>query len=201
MAGDIAMVRGRLQKARAALARLEHLSAQQRRELDSRVEKVEAALAHYEQLSQRGQTRRHARGTLYAAGATLLVDDVTGLGTIDNALLPLIALGLLAVQLATQPPVAAPELDGAWNSVITALNEAGQAASQVTAAGRSKTRPARRNCRENMSRCLGTPLGNRGTGRSPRHSICTDCLEICQGTSLWPEFSHDGKDCRWWEHE
>jgi hypothetical protein len=195
------MVRSRIEKARAALAKLHHLSAPQRRELSSTVEKAEAALAHYEQLSQRGQTRRHASGTLYAAGATLLFDDVSGLGTIDDALLPLIALGLLAVHLATQPPVAAPELDHAWNSVITALNEAGQVASQIAAAGRSKSRPARHNCRENMIRCLGTPLGNRGTGRSPRHSICADCLEICQGTGMWPEFGHDGKDCRWWEHE
>lgn len=84
---------------------------------------------------------------------------------------------------------------------MTALNEAGQAASQIAATGRSKSRPARRNCRENMVRCLGTLLGNRGTRRSPRHSVCADCLEICQGTGMWPEFGQDGKDCRWWEHE
>lgn len=60
--------------------------------------------------------------------------------------------------------------------------------------------PERTDCTANVSRCLATPLGKRGSGRSPKHSICADCLEICQGQGEWPAWSHDGKDCQWWNH-
>lgn len=60
--------------------------------------------------------------------------------------------------------------------------------------------PPRSDCTAHLRKCLETPLGRRGSGRSPNHSICSDCFEVCRGQRRWPDRSNDGKDCQWWNY-
>jgi hypothetical protein len=112
-ADDLAMIREHLAAARSALAKLAALRVpeQSRQELDRRIQQAAEALSRYERLAQRGAPRKKAQGVLFVAGAAIVADDTTFIGTIDDALLPILAVGALATLILTHGPPTAPELD------------------------------------------------------------------------------------------
>lgn len=69
---------------------------------------------------------------LAAAGATLVADDLTGVGVANDFLLPVVGLGLLATQLLTQAPAPETEVDKAWRGVLAEMQAAAQTARQVS---------------------------------------------------------------------
>lgn len=202
--GDVDAVLQRIQRAREALAkRGSTLNAQHQRSLLDKLGEVEKALGTYENLRRQGTSRQNATRPLYIAGAALLADDVTGIGTADDALVPFLGLGILGVYLVTHPPVLPAELARAWMQVIMALEEVGHAAGGIhlMAGSHASDIPKRKDCLKHLTGCLGTRLGRPGSGRSRGHSVCADCFEICQGEEkAWPDVGHDGKDCRWWNY-
>jgi hypothetical protein len=121
--GDIDAIRKRVERACTVVVAVE-LDATDRTHLQEQLRQIETALAHYEELSQRGSKRKAAEGPLYLAGVALLVDDTSGIGVTDDVLLPVIALGLLAAHLSTQPPVSNRELRSAWEVVLSRLQAA-----------------------------------------------------------------------------
>jgi hypothetical protein len=57
--------------------------------------------------------------------------------------------------------------------------------------------PRRDDCVANVRGCLASGL-SREPGGQPGASRCSDCLDICQGASWWPDWTYYGGDCRWW---
>jgi hypothetical protein len=128
------------------------------------------------------------------------MNDASGVGAIDDALLPLIAVGLLATHLLMQPPPSVPEFVAAWQEVVVAMEAVGREADKVRKeAARQRAIPARKNCEEHLKRCLETPLSRPHTGSTYGKSICYDCWEACRGQNVWPDSTEAGKPCRWWE--
>lgn len=125
--GDVNAIRERVQRARTAVVTAE-LDPGDRTRLQEQLSQVEAALAQYEELSQRGHKRKVAQSPLYLAGMTVLADDMSGVGVTDDVLLPLVAMGLMATQLLTRPPVPDRELRSAWETIVSRL----QAIAQTT---------------------------------------------------------------------
>jgi hypothetical protein len=197
---DLSTVRERIAQARGTLVRLTALPADERRELERRVQRAEETLGRYQRLAERGKARQRTQGTLYTAGVSIVFNDVSGVGAIDDALLPLIAVGLLATHLLTQPPPAVPELAATWHEVVVAMEAVGQGADQVRKeAARKRAIPAREDCDEHAKRCLETPLGKRHSGSTWNFSTCADCLDACHAQRFWPDTGWDKKSCRWWE--
>ena len=84
-------------------------------------------------------------------------------------------------------------------AVVVGLALGGGVLTGMSRAAPRGVRPPATDCVGNLKGCLLTPLGRPGSGRAPGHSICNDCLEICRGESKkWPDRTHDGKDCQWW---
>ncbi|ACY18398.1 hypothetical protein Hoch_5923 [Haliangium ochraceum DSM 14365] len=55
-------------------------------------------------------------------------------------------------------------------------------------------------CAGNVGECLGSRLGL-VPGDKWGRSVCTDCLEVCEGEGYWPDRQRTGKDCRWWLYQ
>lgn len=195
--GDMELIREHLRAARETLPRMPESGQPALREVIAR---AEDALSRYEELVHQGRWHRRGKDLFYFAGAVTLADDASVIGTIDDIFLPFIFLGVLAVHLATEAPAPPPALTQAWDQVIGSLEEVGRTVS-VEALPRGRRMPPMRDCVAHLVLCLGTRLGAPGSGRSPNHSLCADCLEICHGSGKWPERSHDDRDCRWWLHE
>lgn len=66
--------------------------------------------------------------------------------------------------------------------------------------GSSESRPDPADCVENQTRCLGTRLQSRPSGRSG-HSLCQDCYQRCRAYGSWPAKLGDGQTCEWWRYE
>jgi hypothetical protein len=132
---DLRLVQQQIVQAKNALSRLRALPipvpAQKRQELDRRIARAETALKQYKDLVKRGKPRKRAQGIFYAAGAILVLDDASLVGTADDVLLPIVALGTLATKLLTYGPPSLPELAGAWKDVTTTMESAGQEADRV----------------------------------------------------------------------
>lgn len=161
---DLAACRVRIAEARQALGRLRRVSDEDRRELEARVRQAESALARYERLAAQGKPRRRAQGVLYTAGVAVLANDVSGVGVVDDALIPLLLLGLWATRLLAKP-VAQPELHAAWRDVVQSMTAVGAAARAASA--RRPRLPPRNHCREHYVRCtehrwaIAAPPGRR----------------------------------------
>lgn len=131
---DVDAIHLRLVQARAKLLRPDFgLTPAEQDILLMKLAKAETALQNYERLSQRGRVRHAATAPLYVAGSGLVADDLTGVGTADDVLLPLIALGVLATSLLTQRPALPGELDIAWRDTLAALDAVSQAATLMSA--------------------------------------------------------------------
>lgn len=193
---EIDMLRARLEAARAALP---GAPAHRREELRRALERAEAALARYERLAAQGKRREHAQGVIYLAGATLVVNDATLAGVADDALLPFLLLGYVAVTLATPRPASSNVLAQAWSDATRAAADVGRIASAEAALMMAEI-PPRNDCDAHFSLCLGTRLGKRNSGGTWGQSICYDCLNMCKGGSSWPDSTGHGKDCRWWNY-
>lgn len=199
--GDIDAVRQRNRLAREALstsAMGSKLSKEHRQSLLAGLDATEKALEQYEKLRCQRARRQEVTRPLYVAGAAVLIDDVSGVGVLDDALVPFIGLGILGAYPVTRPPVSPADLNHSWMEVVTALEEVGHVAAGIAAGSRSI--PSRKNCRQHLIQCLRTSLGRPGSGRSPNHSICADCFERCR-SGEWPDVGHDKKDCRWWDYQ
>ncbi|HEX2568159.1 MAG TPA: hypothetical protein VH877_01290, partial [Polyangia bacterium] len=145
-ADDLAVIRQQIAAARSALGKLATLQVPEpsRQELDRRIQRATEALSRYERLTQRGAPRKKAQGALFAAGAVMVADDTTLIGTIDDALLPILAVGALATLILTHGPPTAPELGQAWQEVTAAMMAVGQEAERVKKeAARPRVMPAR----------------------------------------------------------
>lgn len=131
---ELQEVQKQLARARAVLEHpdvlLEEVHA---RALSSGLEKTEAALQRYLELSNRGKKRTRLMVPLAAAGATLVADDVTGVGVANDFLLPVVGLGLLATQLLTQAPAPETEVDKVWREVLAEMQATAQIAREVSA--------------------------------------------------------------------
>ena len=97
------------------------LNPEARSLLHARVTQAEEALAAYWRLRVPEQTRQHVAKPLWTAGAALLADDVTGVGSMNDVLLPVIGLGLLATYTLPQGSSSAPQLEAAWRETATAM--------------------------------------------------------------------------------
>jgi hypothetical protein len=200
-ADDLAMIRQQIAAARSALGKLAALQVpeQSRQELDRRIQRATEALSRYERLAQRGAPRKKAQGVLFVAGAAIVADDTTLIGTIDDALLPILAVGALATLILTHGPPTAPELDRAWQEVTAAMMAVGQEAERVKkAAARPRVLPARSNCQKHYERCQDTYLGRPNSGSFGK-TICNECLDLCKSNGFWPEATGANKPCQWWE--
>ncbi|HEX2570761.1 MAG TPA: hypothetical protein VH877_14485 [Polyangia bacterium] len=200
-ADDLAMGRQQLAAARSALAKLATLGVSERgrQELGQRIRRAEEALSRYERLTERGAPRKRAQGALFAAGAVLVADDTTLIGTIDDALLPILAVGALATLILTHGPPTVPELGQAWQEVTAAMVAVGQEAERVKKeAARPRVLPARSNCQKHFERCQDTYLGRRNSGGFGK-TLCDACFELCNGQGLWPEALGPKMPCQWWD--
>lgn len=115
-AEDLAAVRDRIDQARQAAAAAGSLPPASRDLLRSRIDAAAAALSRYEQLTTKAGPSR-VTGLLFMAGAGLVADDVSGVGVADDALLPLVALALIADRLLRRP-IDDLRLGRAWNDVL-----------------------------------------------------------------------------------
>jgi hypothetical protein len=197
--GDLDAIRDRLQTARQA-ARL--LKAGARDTLQEKIKAAEGALKNYERLQQRADRHKKTRDLLWMAGGVTLADDASGAGVADDVLLPILALAAIAHHLLTQPAVEDAQLGAAWTELMQSLAAAGEAAQTVVGSQSvAAARPGRKNCKENLKRCLETPLGARNSGGESGHSICTDCFRACSGDlKVWPDRTWYGADCQWWNY-
>lgn len=93
---DVAAVRRHLDAARAALGRV---TAERRALLAGKLAKAEAALSRFERLADANRSRRRGHRAIYAAGAMILADDLSGVGAADDVVLPSLAIALLVVQI------------------------------------------------------------------------------------------------------
>jgi hypothetical protein len=200
-ADDLAMVRQQLAAARSALAKLATLGVSERgrQELGQRIRRAEEALSRYERLTERGVPRKRAQGALFAAGAVMVADDTTLIGTIDDALLPILAVGALATLILTHAPPTVPELGQVWQEVTAAMVAVGQEAERVKReAARPRVLPARSNCQKHFERCQDTYLGRRDGGGFGQ-TLCSACFKFCKSQGLWPEALGPKMPCQWWD--
>ena len=199
-ADDLAMVRQQLAAARSALAKLVTLGVSERgrQELGQRIRRAEEALSRYERLTERGAPRKRAQGALFTAGAVIMADDTTLIGTIDDALLPILAVGALATLLLTHGPPTVPELGQAWQEVTAAMMAVGQEAERVKKeAARPRVLPARSDCKKHYERCLESYLGQRSGGWN--RTMCQNCWERCKNAKYWPDTVGENQPCQWWD--
>jgi hypothetical protein len=202
-ADDLAMVRKQIAEARSALAKLAALEVpkKDRHELDQRLKRAEEALTRYERLSERGKSRQRTQGVLFAAGAVFVADDASIVGAIDDALLPILAVGGLATLILTHGPPSVPELATAWQEVAVAMVAVGQEAARIKKeAARPRVIPARSQCQKHYERCQETYLGKRNSGYWGS-SICKACWDQCNNKKYWPDTTGDGKPCTWWTED
>jgi hypothetical protein len=200
-ADDLAIIRQQIAAARSALGKLAALQVpeQSRQELDRRIQRATEALSRYERLAQRGAPRKKAQGVLFVAGAAIVADDTTLIGTIDDALLPIITVGALATFILTHGSPTAPELSQAWQEVTAAMMAVGQEAERVKKeAARPRVMPARSDCKKHYERCLESYLGQPRSGGWNR-TLCQNCWNICRNQKYWPEAVGDNQPCQWWE--
>jgi hypothetical protein len=200
-ADDLTMIHRQIAAARSALGKLAALQVpeQSRQELDRRIQRATEALSRYEHLAQRGFPRKRAQGVLFVAGAAIVADDTTLIGTIDDALLPILAVGALATLILTHGPPTAPELSQAWQEVTAAMMAVGQEAERVKKeAARPRVLPARSNCQKHYERCLGTYLGQPHSGGRGR-TMCLNCFDRCQKAKYWPDTVGENQPCQWWD--
>lgn len=127
---EVGVVRTRLARARAGLSS-SRLTEDERRTLQARLSAAEKALDAYVSVVTRGDKRAAATAPLYAAGGVVLADDVTGVGTADDPLLPIIALGVLVAHAATAPPAPDSEISKAWIALVAAMEAASATAVEL----------------------------------------------------------------------
>ncbi|HEX2568161.1 MAG TPA: hypothetical protein VH877_01300 [Polyangia bacterium] len=200
-ADDLAMIHQQIAAARSALGKLAALQVPEpsRQELDRHIQRATEALSRYERLTQRGAPRKKAQGALFAAGAVMVADDTTLIGTIDDALLPILAVGALATLILTHGPPTAPELGQAWQEVTAAMVAVGQEAERVKKeAARPRVMPARSNCRKHYERCQDTFLGTPNSGGWGQ-TLCKACFDRCQREGIWPDALGPKRPCQWWD--
>lgn len=180
------------------------ISNEQINDLTAAIDATRSALSNYDRRRSRGAARAMIIAPIRASAGAIVADNATGIGVGNDVLLVPLALAAVAAYAITDARASSDELGQAWNSVLSTSGELGTKVDVVLSAltaVHSGERPPRDDCIGNIARCLGTRLGDRGTGRSPGHSICADCLEVCQGDGTWPVRGRDGKDCRWWIYE
>lgn len=68
---------------------------------------------------------------LYAAGAAVLADDLSGMGVADDVFLPFVAIGLLVTYLATEGPAGPEALEQAWREVMERLDAVAKTAAAM----------------------------------------------------------------------
>jgi hypothetical protein len=200
-ADDLAMIRQQIAASRSALGKLAALQvpAKDREGLDQRIQRAEEALSRYERLAQRGAPRKRAQGVLFAAGAVIVADDMTLIGTIDDALLPILAVGALATLILTHGPPTVPELGQAWQEVTAAMVAVGQEAERVKKeAARPRVLPARSDCKKHYERCQDTFLGTPNSGGFGK-TLCDACFDRCKGQKIWPDALDPKRPCQWWD--
>ena len=86
--------------------------------LKAAVTRARAALERYETLAREGENRLRVEGTLYVTGVALTMDDASGVGTLDNVLLPFVALGFVATRMMMDAPAGSQDITQAWNEVV-----------------------------------------------------------------------------------
>ncbi|MEM9489410.1 MAG: hypothetical protein AAGC55_09710 [Myxococcota bacterium] len=172
-------------EARRNLARL---PAQERAALEPALVGHERALRRYDELAGRGRARQAALAPLVATGAFVLGNDATGVGLVDDVTLPFIALGLVAVVLATSAPASEGELGRARAAVVSSAQAVGRAMAKARLAGQSLSAPGTRQV------CIDLYVDCQLNSRRgfPRRQ-CQACMDLCLGGgNIWP----DSVECR-----
>ena len=193
-ADDVAKVRAKLQSARDALNRQgDKLNSADRQLLSSKLSEAEQALARFDELVARGKERAAATTPLVAAGGALVLDDATGVGTVDDVLLPFVGLGLLAAYLATKPPAPAAEVQAAWQGVIAAIQNTAVASKNVKVQAPAQATAATKKADGCYCRCFKKGEGPLIHERVASPEVCRDyCSERrypgyqCGGAVIWP---------------
>lgn len=129
----------------------------------------------------RGQTRRAMQGPLYGAGAYVIANDMTGVGVADDVAIPFLALGAVAVVLATTAPASSRALQRALDDVKGSATTVSEVFSRVEDNDKPIAAPgSRQHCIDMYVDCkLNARRGFRG---------CQACMDWCMGAPYrWPE--------------
>lgn len=187
------------QRLKAAHDALDQLPTEEQGELRAALTRAERAIERFERLARQGRSRQQTEEFLKRVAALALVDDATVGGIADDALLPLLILGVIATRLAMEAPAPPQALADAWRDVLDTLQAVGTVAEAAAIeAARRYPHPDFRDCTAHLNGCLGTKLGRPHSGGTWGHSICKDCFDQCTGQGKWPRQTGDGKNCRWW---
>lgn len=194
---ELDVVREHLRLAREALPRVPD---DKRTALERAVARAEQAVERYATLATKGETGQQMKGAIVVAGGFVFGNNTTGVGVADDVLLPFLAVAFIAVHMVATAPSTSTDLNQAWNEMIDTMEDVGRTASvEMTLA--SMPIPPRDQCTAHYAMCLGTRLGYPSSGGLWGHSICRDCLAMCQGDwGQWPPATGDGKDCKWWNY-
>ena len=176
---DVKQLQDRLAASRRALERSgTTLEETERKQLLAKLSSAEQSLTRFVNASNQ-HAKRKGLAPLYAIGGALVVDDVTGVGTADDLLLPIVGLAILVAHVATKPEPSTAELDRAWAEVSARVQELSQAAEQI----RSK-RKAGCQCK-----CFKKGSGPLPIGRVPDERTCR---EECRNVHHYPGYQCGG---------
>jgi hypothetical protein len=106
-----------------ARAKLHLLPSETRALVEPVLAAHEKAIARYDRLMNRGQTRQAVMTPLVGLGTFIVANDATGAGVADDVALPFLALGALAVALATSSPANKGALADAYADVMNTASD------------------------------------------------------------------------------
>lgn len=122
---DVEVVREKIRNARASLSRIAGLEDADRQLLRAQIDDAADRLGRYEKLARRSERYAKNRDGMLLAGVALVGDDVSAVGVADDALLAVVAVGLLGNYLFSRGAVGEPELRQSWMEAIDALRAVG----------------------------------------------------------------------------
>ena len=177
--------------ARDARVKLTLLGPADRAKIEPLLRAHERAIVRYDRLMARGQTRRSMMAPLLGTGAYVVLNDATGVGIADDVLLPFLALGAVAVTLATRPSASNQALSSAYQDVKDSAIAVSDAMNNATANGidqamsESIAEPGtRQHCIDRYVDCKN----NAARGFDTRK--CQGCMDLCMGGDYeWPDIS------------
>lgn len=176
---DVKMLQARLAATRRDLgAPGADLDEEDRKQLLAKLDAADKSLARFVDAANE-YARRKGLAPLYVIAGALAADDVTGFGTADDVLLPIVGLAILVARFAGGPKSSTPELESAWTEVSMRIQALSQEAERI----RSKRKPG---C---YCTCFKKGAGPLPIGRVPDEGTCR---EACRNQHHYPGYQCGG---------